>query len=238
MLKEGYAAVTSRRVATTAGVNSALVHYYFPTMDDLFLAVLQRGAEVNLGRQQQALVSQQPLRELWELALGPFGTALMIEFSALANHRKAIRDVIAGYTERFHEIQQTALTFILRERGIDPADRSPVLLSMMLSSLAATMVNARNHPGTSGADHIRRRTRPSPRSACPITSGDGRGHVPHGVPESPCPAAVSSRDSVSSIRSGWNTSAGHASTGPASWFSRRYTMAGWSMSLARTYSTR
>ena len=35
MLEEGYAAATSRRVAAKAGVKPALVHYYFPTMDEL-----------------------------------------------------------------------------------------------------------------------------------------------------------------------------------------------------------
>ena len=44
MLEEGYAAATSRRVAAKAGVKPALVHYYFPSMDDLFLAVLRAGA--------------------------------------------------------------------------------------------------------------------------------------------------------------------------------------------------
>ncbi len=41
MLEEGYAAVTSRRVAAKAGVKPPLVHYYFPSMDDLFLAALR-----------------------------------------------------------------------------------------------------------------------------------------------------------------------------------------------------
>ena len=63
MLEEGYAAATSRRVAAKAGVKPALVHYYFPSMDDLFLAVLRAGAEVNLDRQREALADDQPLRE-------------------------------------------------------------------------------------------------------------------------------------------------------------------------------
>src|SRR5436190_442955 len=42
MLKEGYAAVSSRSVATAVGIQAPLVHYYFATLDDLFVAVLQR----------------------------------------------------------------------------------------------------------------------------------------------------------------------------------------------------
>src|SRR6476661_728394 len=66
MLEEGYAAA-SRRVAAKAGVKPALVHYYFPSMDDLFLAVLQDGAETNLTRQRQALADDEPLQALWRL---------------------------------------------------------------------------------------------------------------------------------------------------------------------------
>ena len=50
LLEEGYAAVTSRRVAERAGLKPQLVHYYFRTMEDLFLAVFRRRAEEGLGR--------------------------------------------------------------------------------------------------------------------------------------------------------------------------------------------
>ena len=49
MLEEGYAAVTSRRVGRKAGISSQLVHYYFRTMDDLFLEVFRRRAEEGFG---------------------------------------------------------------------------------------------------------------------------------------------------------------------------------------------
>ena len=56
MLADGYAAVSSRSVAKEAGVTPALVHYYFPTLDDLFLAVLRRRAEQQLARQDRMLL--------------------------------------------------------------------------------------------------------------------------------------------------------------------------------------
>ena len=42
---QGYAAVSTRKVAAKAGLKPSLVHYYFPTTDDLFLAVFRRGAD-------------------------------------------------------------------------------------------------------------------------------------------------------------------------------------------------
>ena len=56
MLKEGYAAVSSRSVATAVGIQAPLVHYYFSTLDDLFVAVLQRRAGRNVERMAEALV--------------------------------------------------------------------------------------------------------------------------------------------------------------------------------------
>ncbi len=140
MLEEGYAAATSRRVAARAGANPALVHYYFPTMDALFLAVFRRGAEANLERQRQAMQSDEPVRALWQQAIDPHGTALLLEFMALANHRKEIRNELAAYGERFREGQLSALTFVLRARGIDPAAVPPVLVSMLLASNARTLI--------------------------------------------------------------------------------------------------
>src|SRR5688572_28425877 len=101
MLDEGYAAVTTRKVAAQAGVNPALVHYHFSTIDDLFLAVFRRGAEAHLARLQAAVESPQPLRCVWEVMSEPRDTALTLEFLALANHRKAIRTELADYSSRF-----------------------------------------------------------------------------------------------------------------------------------------
>ena len=48
MLEEGYAAVTSRRLANKAGLKPQLVHYYFRTMEELFVEVFRRRAEEGL----------------------------------------------------------------------------------------------------------------------------------------------------------------------------------------------
>ncbi|MEV1068500.1 TetR/AcrR family transcriptional regulator [Streptomyces sp. NPDC050263] len=109
MREEGYAAVSSRRVGREAGVTPALVHYYFATLDDLFLAVFRQGAEKNLSRHARVLESPQPLHALWEFSIEPSGTVLLTEFMALANHRKSIRSEIAEYAMRFRRLQLALL---------------------------------------------------------------------------------------------------------------------------------
>src|SRR5271154_1826428 len=65
LLDQGYAAVTSRRVAAMAGLKPQLVHYYFRTMDDLFLEVFRRRADENVERSQRAVTADGSLRTLW-----------------------------------------------------------------------------------------------------------------------------------------------------------------------------
>lgn len=139
MLAEGYASATSRRVAAEAGVKPALVHYYFPTMDDLYLAVLQAGAEINLDRQREALHTDAPLHALWQLN-NTTGAQLWMEFMALANHRKTIRSEIAAYAERFRDLEEATLSAALRAHGVDTTTFPPVVLSMIVASLARIMV--------------------------------------------------------------------------------------------------
>lgn len=140
MLEEGYAAVTSRRVAAKAGLKPQLVHYYFRTMDDLFLALLRQGAEQNAERHARALASPHPLRELWEFSTERAGTALWEEFVALANHRKAIREEIASYAEQFRRLQADALSSVLEEYGIDTAEFPPAALLTVITALSRVLV--------------------------------------------------------------------------------------------------
>ncbi len=152
MLEEGYAAATSRRVAALAGVKPALVHYYFPTMDDLYLAVFRRGAEANLDRQQAALASDRPLHALWEAVSEPRGTRLLLEFMGLANHRKTIKAEISAWSERWREMQITALNFIVRQSGMDAEEYPPAALAVVVASIGRTLVLEQALGTTGGHD--------------------------------------------------------------------------------------
>jgi TetR/AcrR family transcriptional regulator len=140
MLEEGYAAVTSRRVAAEAGVTPALVHYYFRTMDDLFLAVYRRRAQQGFERQEQALASRQPLWALWEFSRDPRGTALSMEFVALANHRPVIRAEIAASAQLVRDRELQAFADVLSGYGIDAERLPPVVVAMFMSSVSRFLV--------------------------------------------------------------------------------------------------
>jgi len=140
MIAGGYAAVSSRRVAAEAGLKPQLVHYYFRTMDDLFLAVFRRRADEGVERQARALASDHPVRALWEFSIDPRGTALTMEFIALANHRKVIRAEIARYAEQFRVQQIAALSTVPGRDSLDVQSLPPVVLSVLLTSLSRVLV--------------------------------------------------------------------------------------------------
>lgn len=136
MREEGYAAVSSRRVAARAGLKPQLVHYYFRTMDDLFLALFRSRTDEGLARHAEALASPRPLRALWEVSRDPEGTALIMEFSALANHRKVIAAEIRAYGDRLREMQVKALSRTLEDRGVAADTLPPVVASILIASVS------------------------------------------------------------------------------------------------------
>ncbi len=139
MLEQGYAAVTSRRVADAAGLKPQLVHYYFRTMDDLFSAVFRRRAEEGLAAQAEALDSPQPLWALWRFSTDPAGTRLTMEIMGLANHRKALRSEIAYYAERFRDEQTKALTLALQRYGVDTSEVPAVVWTFFATSASRVL---------------------------------------------------------------------------------------------------
>lgn len=155
MRDEGYAAATSRRVAAEAGVKQALVYYYFPSMDDLFVEVLRAGAEVSLQNMRAALTDDDPLRTLWQINSDSPMIGLNTEFMALANHRKVIRSELKAYAERVRDIETAAVTVALRAKGVDLDEYPPVAISMLIAQIARSLCNESAVGVTLGHDEMR-----------------------------------------------------------------------------------
>jgi AcrR family transcriptional regulator len=117
-----------------------LVHYYFRTMEELFLEVFRRRAEEGLEVQARALQSPQPLWALWRFGTDPAFTRISMEFMALANHRKEMRAEIAYYAERFREEQRQAVTAALKRYGVSGQDMPPVVWTVLMTSLSRFLV--------------------------------------------------------------------------------------------------
>jgi AcrR family transcriptional regulator len=135
MLEQGYASITYRSVAARAGVTAGLVQYYFPTLDDLFIAVLRTGTDRIVEEIDRLFQSDQPLHAIWDYASNPTGAALLVELMAAANHRKKISAEIGVGGERVRRAQLHALSErYAHDRMADP-DLPPAALLFMLIAI-------------------------------------------------------------------------------------------------------
>jgi len=168
LLEEGYAAVSSRRVGAKAGLKAQLVHYYFRSMEDLFLEVFRRRADENLARAERALAADPSLRTLWRLNADLRGAAFNIEFVALATHHTAIRAEMAAYAERFRAMQLGALTRALAAhddtRALPPAAALLLMtgLTQVLSLERALGVTAGHHEALAFVERVIDELEPPP----------------------------------------------------------------------------
>jgi len=135
LLEEGYAAVTSRRVSARAGLKPQLVHYYFRSMEELFIEVFRRRADEQLARAQRLLTASPTLRAIWELNADLRGAAFNVEFVALAKHHPGVRAELSRYAERFRAMQLDAATTALAADGIRQDQLPPVVAILLMTGL-------------------------------------------------------------------------------------------------------
>ena len=133
--EEGYAAASTRRVALRAGQKPSLVHYYFPTTDDLLLAVFEVGAAKSDMMIESALASGDPVRALWRFFSDNSRTALSVEYLALAMRRPAIREKIAAHSEMMRKQQVALFEQLMGARLAGPDGCPPAGLSVILAGI-------------------------------------------------------------------------------------------------------
>jgi AcrR family transcriptional regulator len=135
MKEEGYPAVTTRRLASRMGVSNQLVHYYFRTMDDLFLSLMRRGAERSMSRLLDALTSDEPLWGLLKLYSDSSAAKLQIEYLALINHRKEVSREAVRNSEHLRALEAEALGRILNGSRLDLRDYPSNGMAVILSAI-------------------------------------------------------------------------------------------------------
>jgi AcrR family transcriptional regulator len=118
LVEVGAAGVTTRKVAEEAGTNHGLVHYYFGSVEQLLVRVLERFTDRLIERQRQMYAADVPFLEKWQTAMSyldedrPY-QKIWFELQALAWNRPELRERLA----RVHsEWQQVLTDAFARER--------------------------------------------------------------------------------------------------------------------------
>jgi len=100
LVEVGVAGVTTRRVAEEAKVNHGLVHYYFGSVEQLLVRVLERFTDRLVERQRQMYAADAPFLEKWRTAMGYLAEdrtyqKIWFELQALAWNRPELRERLA-----------------------------------------------------------------------------------------------------------------------------------------------
>ena len=133
---EGHVAVTVRKLAAEAGLKRQLVHYYFRSMEELFLEILDRAYARHFERHEEALKAENPLRGLWEAAFYPEDIFFEVYSMVLANQFESVRASLAEFLKRSREMQVRALRRIIEEFGDSREMPEPEALAIFLRGTA------------------------------------------------------------------------------------------------------
>ena len=132
LIEVGYAAITTRSVAARAQVNHGLVHYYFGSMEELFVQVLERFTQRLIVRQREMYATDEPFLKKWRRAMRYLGSdfesgyqKVWLELQAMAWNDAGLRERVARVDEEWRRVLTAAFTDASKEYGID-SKRFPV----------------------------------------------------------------------------------------------------------------
>lgn len=129
--EEGGAAITARRIAEKVGLKRQIVHYYFGTIEELILAMIQREAAAAERRYEAVMQSEEPLRMLAQIGID--GSARSYEITALAFRFSAVRAEFVRSLETFRRQHADALARHLEQRGVQSNVSTVVATTVMLA---------------------------------------------------------------------------------------------------------
>ena len=127
LIEVGYAGISTRRVAEEAGANHGLVHYYFGSMENLFVRVLERFTE-RLTARQREMYARTDLSggEKWRTAMGYLESDLAagypkiwLELQALGWNRPDIAERVAKVNREWRDVLTDAFDRMMDEYGVD-----------------------------------------------------------------------------------------------------------------------
>ena len=126
LVEVGYAGITTRRLAAEAGANQGLVHYYFGSIDELFVQVLERFTERLIARQREMYAADVPFIEKWRSAwrfqeedIEQGYSKIWMELQALSWSRPDLQPRIAHVNAEWRAVLRDAFRRAAREYGLD-----------------------------------------------------------------------------------------------------------------------
>jgi AcrR family transcriptional regulator len=120
----GAAEITTRRVADEAGANHGLVHYYFGSVEQLLVRVLERFTERLIERQRQLYRADAPFLEKWRMAMAhleedrPY-QKIWFELQVLAWNRPELQELLTRVHAEWRAVLSEAFAPVRGQLGLE-----------------------------------------------------------------------------------------------------------------------
>jgi AcrR family transcriptional regulator len=139
-VREGYAAITTRKLAAEADANHGLVHYYFGSIEELLMQVLERFTNRIISRQRAMYEDPNaPFIEKWRKAMSYIDVDLeagypkiWYELQAMAWNKPDFRARLLHVHEKWDAVLTDAVTTAMREYGIDRRKFPPQAIAVLV----------------------------------------------------------------------------------------------------------
>jgi AcrR family transcriptional regulator len=149
LIEVGYSGITTRRLAEEAGANHGLVHYYFGSMEHLFVRVLERFTERLIARQREMYARPDISGlEKWRTAMGYLESDLAagypkiwLELQALGWNQPDIAERVGEVNAQWRAALTEAFDEMMDEYGLD-RERFPLeaMVSLVMTFNVGMMV--------------------------------------------------------------------------------------------------
>ncbi len=157
LVDAGASAVTTRRLAEEAGVNHGLVHYYFGSVENVLVRVLERFTGRLIARQRELYAADTPFAEKWRTAMRHLRgddvayAKVWLELQALSWNRPELRERVARVNAEWRAVLTDAFADPRERYGIDlPLE---ALVSLVMTFNEGIMLE-RASGVTSGHDEL------------------------------------------------------------------------------------
>lgn len=144
---KGLSEITTRKVAERAGVNQALVHYHFGSIEELLIAVLER-VSASVRERSERIYAEQPFLDGWFQEVEAMTTGdvdrgwgkIWLENLTLAANRSRVRDQYVRASSTVRRLHEERAGQMLRDLGLNPAEYPPTGIVTLLDAVAQKLI--------------------------------------------------------------------------------------------------
>lgn len=139
MCEQGHGAVSYRSVAERLCLKRQIVHYYFESIDELLVMLVESSHKAALADFRKAAQDDDPLRAIWRMSSDPKTALLSLELAALAARRPAVRAVVKESAEELRRLQTEILVSHLKSKGLTPVI-DPEYATFLIACISQALV--------------------------------------------------------------------------------------------------